>query len=540
VTRSGVLLGLLLVASGCLQAGTGGSHATDPPKMRDLLTANGTPFNPEWAEKALSFGEGHNHNKRADHANSSTPNFEVIGYNPLITDYHGTTSGGYGCGAVMEKDGRRLSAVQSFGTDVAFILSDVTDPRNPQKIGELVMDKTQVYDLTITPDMKYVLLATSPYDTGPDALKTAQETTGVHATFRDACGNERPVKGPEAGLPFASGVVLVDITNPRNPVIQDFRFFPITGGHSVRAAVFDGKTLIMASVPNRNYPGSYYVFMDILDTAAGPKLEILSTFRYLHPDMPIRQEWSSSGTHDMYMAKHPVTGERLAYLAYGPNSLVIANIDDVRNPRVIAHWRDWGVLGEQQTPKADIYVHEALPMPDVWDGHHYTFIGEECPGRPPKTPSCLVLVLDTTKPSAPSFVGAWTLPVDVQWSEELEFSTHYVQVVNRTLFVAAYHGGMWAIDVSTPQARFHMPSIGVFMPDRDSPKPGKLKGVTIPLLATLEYRAPWIEDMEVLSDGTLVVYDSLSGLYCVRFDAAHPAPSPTPWPLTYNLGPAPT
>lgn len=525
----------LIFASGCLQNQAGSDSANAPQKLggKSGIAAS---FSADWAELALPYGPEHDHNDRGQHQNLSTPNFEILGYNPLITDYHGATSGGYGCGTAQEKDGRRLAAVHSFGSDIAFILSDVTDAANPQKIGELTMDKTQVYDLALTPDLRFVLLATSPYDTGPDGTVPGTEGETVNVMFRDSCtGEERPVKGPEQGIPMASGIVLVDIQNPRVPQIVDFRFFPITGGHSIRAKEFDGELLLLASVPNRNYPGSYYVFLDILEVpGAGPKLNILSTYRYLHPDMPIRQEWSSSGTHDAYMAKHPITGERLAYFAYGPNSLVIANIDDVTQPRVIAHWRGWDVFGDKAPPTADIYAHEALPMEEAWDGRHYTFFGEECIGHRAETPSCLVVILDTTDPSDPQFVGGWTLPVDVQWTQELDFSLHYLAVVNRTLFVAAYHGGMWAIDVSTPEARFNMPSIGVFMPPNESPKPPALKGVTIPALGSFEYRSPWIEDMEVYADGTIVVFDSLSGLYAVRFDASNPAPAPTPWPLTYN------
>ncbi|MBI2078414.1 MAG: hypothetical protein HYT80_08625 [Euryarchaeota archaeon] len=522
-----------LMAAGCLDD-LGGTK-NEPGKTRLARGASGETlaFATEWADLALAGGDGHNHVDIRQHAGRSTPNFAVIGHNPLLTDLYGRTAGGHFCGDVREKDGRVLSVVHSWVSDIAFIISDVTDPKNPQKIGEFALDRTHVYDLALTADMKTVLLATSP---GVAQLQEEVGGVGPIATFRDACtGEERPVMGPEQGLPLASGIIVVDISNPRNPSITDFRHFPVNGGHSVQTAEINGKNILLISVPNGGLPipggsplgptpNSYYVIGELIEHQTGRKVMIHSVYQYAALNSAAPGVRLPGGMHDGYLHKHPITGKWLAYLAYGSSTLVILDIEDPKNPKFLSHWADWGKIGAAAPSQP--FVHEALPMDEVWDGKHYTFIGEECGGRRVKTPTCMILTLDTTDPTKPLFVSAWTLPAETgSWGGAM-FSPHYLAVQNRTLFVTMYHAGVWAVDVSTPETIQKMPSIGVFMPDIPSPKP---------VTRRLPYDfGPVVLDALPLKDGSMIVYDGYTGLYTVTFDKAQPAPSPDPWPVGYN------
>jgi hypothetical protein len=335
--------------------------------------------------------------------------------------------------------------------------------------------------------------------------------------------------GPETGLPFHSGNVLVDISNPRAPSVVDFLFFPVLGAHSITITDVKGRMIGLSSVPN--VPGNYYVFMEIQEVAGRGKLMPLSIYRFNAAGTP--QGELGASMHDGIIAKHPGTGKFVAYLAFGATGLVLLDVEDPANPKFLSRWNDYAKVGESRPNNP--YIHEALPAPDLWEGKHYVWIGEECIGHPSKTPTCLVFGLDDTDPTKPQFVGAWTLPVDVQWTRGLEYSLHYLSLVNRTLFATAYHGGVWAIDVSTTEARWQMPSVGVFMPSNVSPKKFDTPPRT-PLVQQLYggYAldgAPTVLDLNALSDGTLVVFDLQSGLYTVKFDDQMLAPAPAPWPM---------
>jgi hypothetical protein len=520
-------LSIGLALAGCVDPQNDSAAAKDLAGRRGTMgTEDLMSFLPDWPELALP--GGHNHKDPTIHQNLSTPNFAIQGYEPLITDYYGKTSGDYLCGDLKEHEGRALSVTHSFGSDIAFVIVDVTDSSAPKKIGELVMANTHVYDLGMTEDQQFVVLATSPYDVGPDVTQLG---VPPYAEFRDACSGEtRPVKGPEAGLPYSAGVTLVDISNPRAPIVVDFLMFPVFGGHSIQTSKINGANLVLTAVSNLAGPASYYVLMEIQELPIGPKLVPRSVYQYTGgaPGENV------GANHDGYLAKHPVTGENLAYLAYGNVGFVILNIDDPSNPVVLSHWNRWSEIGDRAPPS--LFIHEVLPTPTLWNGKHYTFMGEECGSHPVDRPSCLVVVLDTTDPRNPKHVGAWTLPADVEWTTLFEFSLHYLTLVERTLFVSAWHGGVWAVDVSTDEALSTMPSIGVFMPANVSPS----KFDFPPRSAVIQGRwggyaledTPVILDLNSKSDGTLVVYDSLSGLYTVRFDATHPAPAPAPWPLS--------
>lgn len=496
----------------------------------------------DWAERAVPTMEGHDHTDPLQHEGLSTPNFEEVGYNPLITDYYGTTAAMHLCGATVENGERRLTAVHAWGTDIAFVLIDTTDLADPKKIGELAMFNTNVYDLTLTPDMRYVVMGTYPNqdalgpENGPlDESDTQQRPAGAIGVWRDACtGEEKFVMGPESSLPYAAGIVIVDIQNPRDPIVTDFYLFPVFGAHSVRVAVIDGRQIVLGTVLNLVHEISYYVFMELVSTPAGARLVPLSVYyppaEYLPQGRFIGLVDPVGGGHDASMHKHPITGKWLAYLADGPNGLTILDISDLTRPTHLATWNDFNVLGDH-TP-SDPYIHSALPMDDVWDGKHYTFAGEECLSRREGMPSCAVFTLDTTDPTNIKFVGAWALPVDVQWRTFLEYSTHYIGVWDRTLFITVYHAGLWAIDVSTEEALRTMPSIGAYLPLRTSPKPAADPS-RIDSYPVLEF-TPIVLDLDFASDGTIILFDATSGVYTVRFDATYPAPPPSPWPLGYN------
>ncbi|HWH07665.1 MAG TPA: hypothetical protein VNX21_00600, partial [Candidatus Thermoplasmatota archaeon] len=111
------------------------------PAAQDGLGSSAAPVDASWAVRALPHGDDHDHFDIAQHQGLSTPNFRVVGWDPLVVDAKGQTAGGYLCGeTATTEDGRQLAVVNSFVTDVVFVVMDVTEPAAPRKVGEFVLE----------------------------------------------------------------------------------------------------------------------------------------------------------------------------------------------------------------------------------------------------------------------------------------------------------------------------------------------------------------------------------------------------------------
>lgn len=507
-----VLLGSLLALSGCLGARL--EAATD-------LAGESFLADPAWALRALASGEGHDHASTGEHANLSTPNFDVVGYDPLVSTTLGATAGGHYCGdAQAAPDGRRIAAVESRVVG-GFVFADVTDPTHPRWLGELILPTTRVYDLAVVPDGRHVaLVTTDEFGAGPPVPGAAPD--GI--LWRSSCAPDRLVplrpNAAEDPLPRPSSLLLVDLTDTAQPRIIDQRPIP-TAGHSVFSTRLDGRLLLLVTVTASF--GRYYQFYEVLETPLGGRLNLLSTYPVSvplgvpAPTVPPRTPRLSQG-HDGWIAKHPRTGQTLAYLA-GGTELTLLDVGNPYLPRFVGRWSDWAPEHSAYTGQ----LHSVRPLDETWAGRHYTLLGPEFAGHPGPRPSGTLWVLDTTDPTRPLEVGAWTLPHDPVWNGTYMFSNHYFTVHGRTAFISMYHGGVWAVDLSAvrPDRFVLLPSIGVFLPDRASPHPP----------ASPQRWTPTVEDVIAFSDGAIVLFDGNSGLYVVRFDPSRPAAAPTPWPI---------
>ncbi|HUR25839.1 MAG TPA: hypothetical protein VM327_07500 [Candidatus Thermoplasmatota archaeon] len=506
-------------------------------------------FRDDWAEHALPYSD-HDHHNPLQHAGLSTPNFQELGWDPLLSDYYGRSAGGYLCGDSVDTGERRLAAVHGYQTDVAFELVDVTDGAHPALLGEFVLPRSASRDVAITPDGNHIAIAVSTPDSGPRpaaASASASAVSGVPTVsgdagvgdreldqpyFRSYCdGAVHPVSwkagvhetvqaalsGPETQAPFPPGVMLVSIVDPKNIEVEGYYSLPVLGAHSIYAGDLDGQTIVIASVVNLAAQVSNFWFFEVTE---GPvPLRLLSLFQ----DRPDGGGAALiNGHNDGVVQVHPVTGQKLAYLANWHQGMIILDMANPMAPVVLGRWSDnAGLTNTDLVQDGTGDVHEAIPLDTTWNGRHYTFIGQEILDHPSNTPSGLVHIVETTDPSHPVEVATWTLPVDVVWDEAGVFSTHYLSFWKTTLFVAHYHAGVWAIDLSgladgeIDDADKHPPAVGVYIPANVSPQPPP-KGP--------DDWTPTIMDTNVLHDGDMVVWDNKSGIYVVKFDDTQKAP----------------
>jgi hypothetical protein len=543
------LLAVLLPFAGCLS----GDPSAVGPDGRD--SKGNLVFRADWAEHALPYSD-HDHFDPAQHRGLSTPNFIERGWDPLISEYYGRSAGGYLCGDSVDTGDRKLAVVHGISTDIAFELVDVTDADAPVLLGEFVMPRAASRDVALTPDGTHVAIAIStpdpaeqnyyaaastastpeelaleesgtaywraPCNEGPVPVTTPQAlatllaaATGAYPDLSATAPNPLVPAGPEQEAPWPPGVMLVSITNPKAPTLSGYYALPVLGAHSVYAGDLQGRTLVIAAVTNLVAAVSNFWFFEV--TEQGLILLSQYTERADTAGLPL-----INGHNDAVVQEHPITGQPLAYLANWHQGVTILDLTDPRLPVRLSNWHDSPGLGNSDLVQdGSGNVHEAIPIPGLWGGRHYMIVGQEILDHPASTPSGLVHVIDTTDPSTPKAVAVWTLPVDVEWDSSAVFSTHYVSVYNYTVFVAHYHAGVWAVDLSgladgvVDEEDKHPPAIGVYVPSNVSPKP--------PPDGAYDW-TPTIMDANSLGNGDLVVWDCTSGIYIVTFLDNEPAP----------------
>lgn len=472
----------------------------------------------DWALRALAHKDGHDHFDAAQHADMTTPNFEIVGWDPLVTAHNQRSTGDYYCGGVADTDGRDIAVTHSFSTDVAMVLSDVTDRSMPKKLGEIVLTRTHVYDADILPDASFVVLALSAApDNQPDSPGGADRFSVV---YRSACsGKETALLDQDT--PYQDGVLLIDIRNPEAPVVADFVAQPGIGVHSIFATIVDGTKYVLASTTNLLHQASYFSIFTITTTPLGGKLQPYGVYQAQYVGTGAAGQALMNGHVDGWIQKHPGTEQVLAYLANWDGGLIIVRMEGPGRLTTVGVWND-----HAQASPADLgypgkfgQIHDTLPMEELWDGKHYTFIGQEVLGPPEGRPTGQIIMMDTTNPATPTPVARWTLPVMQDWGDVgLLFSTHYIEVVDRTLFVSMYHGGVWAVGTAPVAGTKELPTLGVFVPSNKSPAPPAVKKLS-----------PEVLDVLALKDGLLVSFDGPSGVYVYRFKPEIKLPEVAPW-----------
>jgi hypothetical protein len=496
-----VLLALLLsipVLAGCLS--TPAAVLETPPTDFSKLT--------DWAARAVPADPDHLHNRSDQHRGLSSPNMELLGWDPA-TRAGSKSMGGGGCGAVNSGPGRKLAVFTSVWDNAqGLAVADVTDPANPKKIGELVSPSFRFRDAEITPDGKWAVVANFPVLPRPTPPLAPRETDAGS----DAC----PAMLPPPAMGVFGGVALIDLRDPTQPRVADFAPDPVGGPHSVFATTIDGTSYVMAAHNGLPSDAGRFWFY----TISNGQLMPYGVHTIQAPRAQTAQPLSNLHT-DSWIHKHPKTGQILAYLANWDSGLVILRLD---GPGRIVPVGTWSNYDPSQGSEMTGQVHSVEPASTLWDGKHYTFIGQELIGRPKNRPTGQMIMLDTTDPAKPTPVARWTLPVDPGvWDKKTTwcclFSTHYLELVNQTLFIAMYHGGVWAIDVR-PGHGTELPSLGVFVPNAPDPS-YQTPTPTGP--------APFVEEIYALDNGDLVTFDDWGGLYTFRFHPEIALPIPTPW-----------
>jgi hypothetical protein len=411
-------------------------------------------------------GQDHDHADPALHRNA---------YHFELTDHQALAGNGQRSSNVHALDvkaGFLFAAVYGNEADNegGFFIFDVSDPQKPRQVGRYQFPGPLGGDRSMeaTEDANYVVLGTE---------------------LIDCAGHVNPV---------SPGLYLVDVKDKANPKMAAYE--PDRGIHSVAVHRIDGTDYVFTLASEQRN-----VFR--IDTS-GPVARLVRV-----GDLPIG--------HDSLVMDDPLLQKPLLYAANGGGGFTINDVSDPANPQQLAEWnipdREEGMY----------YIHTGAVS--IIEGRRIVVVTTE---DWEDYPSAL-WVLDATDLGVIDTLGNWSAPGDHPAMAGM-YSMHNPRFYGDirggshgddgqksvgTLILTYYHGGVWALDLSTPEKRAHPEVVGQYMPSEAGGTPGApattpaAERAGCPHLAFVT--APLSFDVES-GDGVVYVADLHTGLYTLK------------------------
>jgi hypothetical protein len=298
--------------------------------------------------------------------------FELVGHGP-VRDMH--TSDVW----VWEGlDGRDYAVTGTWGANGDALFWDVTDPANIERIATVNVDARTVNDVKVSADGRLCVLS------------------------REGASNRK------------NGVVLVDVSDPRNPRVLSGFDEGLTGG--VHNVFVDGNHVYALSA------GQRYDVLDVSDPGTPRKV---GTYKIDRPNASIHDVWVVDG------------------LAYSSNWSDGVHVVDVGKGLAGGSPEDPKFVTSYAYPSG--WNHAAFPYKPSGTGLFYVVAGDEAfpnglnlTGKP-TYPRGYLHFIDFTELQAPREVARYEVP---------EAGTHNLWIEDDILYCAYYNAGLRAVDVS--------------------------------------------------------------------------------------------
>ncbi|MHB1260683.1 MAG: LVIVD repeat-containing protein [Thermoplasmatota archaeon] len=169
--------------------------------------------------------------------------------------------------------------------------------------------------------------------------------------------------------------------------------------------------------------------------------------------------------HDMWISKHPITGEVLLYTGFG-DGFVIYNFDDPTFPRLLSAWvpEDDPVVTEEDNRGGCCGWHRQATVDQLVDGKAIAVVAGEACGAGYTLP---YYVMDVTDPAAPYALSRWEVPgkpVSTDAEHLCEMSPHEFAVYDGYVITGNYHAGVWLFDLGSAERLMDPVTLGYFIP----------------------------------------------------------------------------
>lgn len=282
-----------------------------------------------------------------------------------------------------------------------------------------------------------------------------------------------------------AGMYLIDVKDKASPRIVDFLPYPPFGVHSITIHKIGDKDIVFAGASaGRNVVE--------IQRAPVPKLVQIGT---------------RAIGHDAVIMDDPIEGKPFLYSAQGGAGFEVYDVSNPAAPQKVAAW-NIPDRGDRY------YVHQSAVQ--FIDGKRILVVESE-DWEDYASP---LWVIDATDLGDMQLLGNWTNPGN-HAAEGLRYSMHNPIFVGSTLIVSHYHGGVWALDLSTPEKQARPEVTGVFLPGEPGGKPTKPIGYTLLSATGRSFNVldtPYTMDVET-HEGYVYVADLHTGLYTIKADA---------------------
>lgn len=320
-----------------------------------------------------------------------------------------------------------------------------------------------------------------------------------------------------------SGVAAIDVSDPRAPREAAFWTDPQGyGSHTISAGVIDGVQHVFALALGVNilrYDAGGFTLVGKYATNDG--LSLLDAPG--SQSGPTTYAFRSLYGHDMTFYADPVEGGRpLLFVAYAYDGLKVLDLAVPSAPALLGRWM----------PPADTahkhYTH-SVAVERATDGKLLLVVGSETFEPENQGIASPLWVLDASETvkgplglgaatgpgPEPVLLGTWRNPSAAP-AGNLGLSVHFFRLEKGLLYASHYHGGVWAIDVRSDDARRAPTAFGYAMPV----PPGAIRAPDDCCIGFDLGGVPMVFDV-VVRDGVVYAADETQGVTAIRFGPPH-------------------
>ncbi|WP_039009491.1 LVIVD repeat-containing protein [Cupriavidus sp. IDO] len=369
-----------------------------------------------------------------------------------------------------------------------FSVIDVRDPSQPRAVNYIAAaPNTWNIHLQTHDDLLLVINAKNMF--------AAQEFQDEKAYYSGALGQKvGTADGKRAARDWRAGLAVFDISRGGEP--REIGFMPVDGG-GIHRVWYTGGRWAYASALIDGFTDYIFITIDMSDPTR-PR----EAGRFWLPGMNLAAgespDWDPTRRHGLH---HPIVHGNTAYLAWRDAGLVVLDVEDRTQPRLLAH-KNW-------SPPFGGGTHNCLPLPD----RDLLVVLDEAVLDHQEDGEKLVWLFDIREPSNPVSISTFKSPTDGDYKAKPgHFGPHNLHenrpgtfVSSELIFTTYQNAGVRVFDI---RDKYAPREVGALVPP--APKA---------LVDSRPNRPQVIQSADVFvdSDGMIYSTDYNGGLYVMEY-----------------------